>query len=73
MNGATILDTIDWMAFVDRGHKVGMRLMTDREFQQAAMGSNEGTNVTGSADPVTCALRLDTVGRAMIANNGRIS
>ena len=46
--------------------------MTDREFQQAAYGSNEGTNVAGSSDPVTCALRLDTAGRTMIANNGCI-
>lgn len=73
VNGATILDTMTWLDFVDRGNKVGMRLLTDREFQQAAMGSNEGTNVAGSSDPVTCALRLDTEGRAMIAHNGCIA
>lgn len=72
VNGATILDTMTWFDFVDRGNKVGMRLLNDREFQQAAMGSNEGTNVAGGSDPVTCALRLDTAGRTMIANNGCI-
>lgn len=50
--GATILDTIDWNAFVERGGVRGMRLLTDPEYQIVARGSNEETNVYDSNDPV---------------------
>lgn len=68
--GATILDSIDWNNFVERGAQVGMRLLSDYEFQVAARGSNEETNQTGSSDPVTCNNYVDTAGRRMIAHNG---
>lgn len=70
VNGATILDTIDWNDFVDKGAKVGMRLLDDDEFQAIAAGSNEETNITGSADPVTTGGHIDTASRRMISNIG---
>jgi hypothetical protein len=51
--GATILDTLDWNTFVDKGGKVGLRLLHDDQFQLAARNCNELTNVYGSLDPVT--------------------
>lgn len=68
--GATISDTRNWMDFVDDGHVVLKRLASDDEFQGLAEGSNEETNITGSADPVTTGGHVDTAGRRMIANNG---
>jgi hypothetical protein len=65
-----ISDTRDWMSFVDDGGAVSKRLLWDTEFQFIATGSNEETNITGSADPVTTGGHVDTVGRRMIANNG---
>jgi len=68
--GGTILDTIDWNAFVARGAKVGKRLLWDAEFQIAADGANEQTNIAGSVDPVTTGGHSDTAGRRMISNTG---
>lgn len=67
---ATILDTLDWMTFVDRGMKVGKRLLDDDQFQAISTGSNEETNIVGSADPVTTGGHSDTAGRRMISNIG---
>jgi hypothetical protein len=72
VNGGTISDTRDWMDFVDDLGAVGCRLPTDREFQLFAAGSNEETNITGSADPGTTGHHLDTAGRSMISNCGCI-
>lgn len=68
--GATISDTRNWMDFVDDGGAVGMRLLDDTEFQLIAAGSNEETNITGSADPVTTGGHVDTAARRMISNIG---
>jgi len=70
VNGGTISDTRDWMSFVDDGHAVKKRLLTDHEFQSAAAGCNEETNITGSADPVTTTGHVDTAARRMISNIG---
>ncbi len=70
VNGGTISDTRNWNDFVDDGHAVGKRLPTDSEFQRIAAGSNEETNITGSADPVTTTGHIDTAGRRMISNIG---
>ena len=69
-NGATISDTRNWMDFVDDFHAVGKLLLSDTEFQSIAAGSNEETNITGSADPVTTGGHVDTAGRRMISNIG---
>ena len=65
---ATIQDTRDWMDFVDDGLAVGVRLLSDFEFQSAMAGSNEETNIFGSADPVTTGGHMDTAARRMISN-----
>ncbi len=70
VNGATIADTRTWLDVVDDMGAVGKRLLTDTEFQLAATGSNEKTNITGSVDPVTTGGHVDTAGRRMISNIG---
>ena len=69
-NGGTISDSRNWMDFVDDFGAVGKRLLTDHEFQLIAAGSNEETNIAGSADPVTTGGHSDTAGRRMISDIG---
>ena len=69
-NGATISDTRDWVSFVDDFAAIGCRMMEDDEFQAIAAGSNEETNIAGSADPVTTGGHLDTAGRRMVSSIG---
>ena len=66
----TISDTRNWMDFVDDGHAVDKRLAGDEEFQSLAAGSNEETNIFGSADPGTTGGHVDTASRRMISNIG---
>lgn len=54
----------DWMA------RIGKRFPTGPEFGSFSAGSNQGTNVTGSADPVTTGGWVDTAGVRMISNIG---
>lgn len=68
--GGTISDTRNWMDFVDDGGAVGKRMLKDGEFQLIAAGSNEETNITGSADPGTTGGHVDTASRRMISNIG---
>lgn len=70
VNGGTISDTRDWMSFVDDFDSIGCRMLEDDEFQAIAAGSNEETNIAGSADPVTTGGHSDTAGRRMISNIG---
>jgi hypothetical protein len=70
VNGGTISNTRNWMDFVDDTGAVGKRLLRDREFQLIAAGCNEGTAITGSADPGTTGGHVDTAGRRMISNIG---
>lgn len=70
VNGGTISDTRDWNDFVDDFGAVKKRLLTDIEFQLIAAGSNEETNIAGSADPGDTGGHSDTAGRRMISNIG---
>jgi len=70
VNGGTVSDTRDWLDFVDDFHAVKKQLLSDSEFQAIAAGSNEETNISGSADPVTTGGHSDTAGRRMISNIG---
>jgi hypothetical protein len=71
---ATIMATRNWMDFVDDGKAVKKRMLRDFEFQVAATGSNEETNISGSNNPVTTGGsgriggHVDTVGRRLISN-----
>ena len=69
-NGGTITDNRNWMDFVDDLGAVGKQLLSDEEFQLIAAGSNEETNIVGSADPVTTGGHSDTADRRMISNIG---
>jgi hypothetical protein len=66
----TISDTRTWLDFIDDGGAVKKRLLDDIEFQLVAAGSNEQTNITSSADPVTTGGHVDTAARRMISNIG---
>jgi len=68
--GGVISDGRNWMDFVDDGGAVKKRLLIDMEFQLAASGSNEGTVIAGSADPVTTGGHSDTASRRMISKYG---
>lgn len=68
--GGTISDSRTWLDFVDDGYAVKKRLLRDAEFQAIAAGSNEQTNITGSADPVTTGGHVNTASRRMISNIG---
>lgn len=70
VHGGTISDSRTWNDFVDDGAAVGKRLLRDAEFQAIAAGSNEQTNIAGSADPVITGGHSDTAGRRMISNIG---
>lgn len=49
---------------------VGKELLTDTEFTSASMGSNQATNIYGSADASTVGGHSDTAGRRMISAIG---
>ena len=49
---------------------VGKRLLHDFEFTSAAIGSNEKTNITGSADKTTVGGHVDTANRRMVSAIG---
>lgn len=67
---ATITDSRDWNDFTDDLAAIGKRMLSDPEFQIAAAGGNERTNIAGSADPVTAGAHVDTASRRMISNIG---
>lgn len=68
--GGTITDTRTWMDHVDDLAAVKKRMLDDGEFQVAADGSNQETNIAGSADPGTTGGHVDTASRRMISNYG---
>lgn len=57
-------------ATLEQLEKQNMRLDWRHEFQMYAKGSNELTNIQGSADPNTTGGHKDTAGRRMISNYG---
>jgi len=68
--GGTITDTRAWMDHVDDFAAVKKQLLSDAEFQIIAAGSNEETNINGSADPVTTGGHSDTGAQRMLSNIG---
>jgi len=65
-----ISDDRTWMDFVDDFGTVGKMMLTEDQFQLAANGSNEGTNIKGSKDPVTTGGHQDTRKHRMISHIG---
>lgn len=70
VNGGTTTDTRTYMDHVDDMAAVGKSLLSDEEFQVVAEGSNQQTNISGSANPVYTGGHSDTAGRRMISNYG---
>jgi hypothetical protein len=72
VDGASGSPTYDhhWYNFVERFAEIEKRLPTQSEFMALAIGSNEETNISGSADPGTTGGNSDTAGRRMISNIG---
>ena len=73
VNGGTIADGGNYW----HGYKfeqwfgdIGKKLIRQTEFVTASIGANQGTNITGSADPGTTGGHTDTAGRRMISNIG---
>lgn len=65
--GGTITDTRPQQNHQDDMRQVKKRLLFDHEFSSMAAGSNEGTNITGSTDPVTTGGHKDTANNRMIS------
>ena len=65
--GGTITDTRPQQNHQDDMRQVRKRLLFDHEFASMAAGSNEGTNITGSTDPVTTGGHKDTANNRMIS------
>ena len=68
--GATITDTRYYQNHVEDLFSVGKHLANDNEFTAYAFGSNQGTPISGAADPVTTGGHIDTAGRRMISVYG---
>ena len=66
--GGTITDTRMYYDHLDDLAAIGCVPQTDADFQISAEGSNQQTNITGSADPGTTGGHSDTAGRRMISN-----
>ena len=60
----------DYYDFCKALAAVGDKPPTQYEFLSFSHGSNQGTNIVGSADPVTTGGHVDTAGRRMISNIG---
>lgn len=73
--GGTIADggstpSFHWCKFSQWLGQIGKRLPTQHEFVALSLGSNQGTNIAGSADPGTTGGHVDTAGRRMVSNVG---
>jgi len=75
VNGATTADgasaeTFHWYKFDQWFRRIKKRLPFQGEFVDFSIGSNQGTNISGSSDPVTTGGHTDTAGRRMVSNIG---
>jgi len=74
VNGGTIADGTsgNWHGyrFEQWFGDIGKKLIRQTEFVTASIGSNQGTNISGSADPGTTGGHSDTAGRRMISDIG---
>ncbi len=69
-DGASSPKAFHWYNGTDWMTKIKKKLMTQRDFVSASLGSNQGTNIAGGADPNTTGGHSDTAGRRMISNIG---
>lgn len=70
--GATVTDTRQYSEHMEDQFLVKKALLNDEEFASAMEGSNQQTNISGSASPVpkTAGGHSDTADRRMISNIG---
>jgi hypothetical protein len=73
--GGTLVDgtsspALHWNKGAQLLAAVGKRPPWHHEFQYLSLGSNQGTNISTSADPNMAGAFVDTSGRRMVANNG---
>lgn len=73
--GATTADgasgeKFHWYKFAQYYKKARKMMLTQEEFMSISTGSNQGTNIKGSADPGTTGGHVDTTGRRMISDIG---
>ena len=73
--GATIADgasaeTFHWYKFDQWLRRIKKRFPFQGEFVSLSIGSNQGTNISGSSDPGTTGGHSDTSGRRMISDIG---
>lgn len=59
-----------WYKFSQWLGRIGKKMLDQHEFQAVSMGSNQGTNISGSATPVTTGGYTDTAGRRMVSDIG---
>ncbi|SDB04110.1 hypothetical protein SAMN05660653_00192 [Desulfonatronum thiosulfatophilum] len=59
-----------WYKFSQWLGRIGKRMLNQHEFVAASLGSNQGTNITGSANPTNTGGYVDTAGRRMISSIG---
>lgn len=75
INGGTIADgasavKFHWYKFVQWLGRQKKKLPDQAEFMALSYGANQGTNITGDANPATTTGHTDSVGRRMISNIG---
>lgn len=63
-------EAFHWYKFAEWMARLGKRLPFQPEFFSLSAGSNQGTNISGSSDPVTTGGHSDTAGRRMISHIG---
>lgn len=61
--------TFCWYDFVERAAVKNLHLITQEEFIAIANGSNQGTNILGSADPNTTGGHVDIANTRMISDD----
>ena len=67
--GASHTSSSQYNHMVDM-RQVGKKLLSDGEFESASIGSNQATNIQGSADKTTVGGHVDTANRRMISAIG---
>jgi len=75
VSGAAIADgasaeTFHWHKFDQWYRRIKKRLPFQGEFVDFSIGSNQGTNISGSSDPGSTGGHSDSAGRRMISNIG---
>jgi hypothetical protein len=66
----TTSPSFHWYKFSQWFGAVNKRMFTQTEFVASSLGSNQGTDITGTVDPATTGGQFDSAGRRMVSNVG---